>query len=439
MKQTQPHPGLQLRRLPLATLNPAAYNPRQDLQPGDEAYDRLSQSIDEFGLVEPLIWNERTGNLVGGHQRLKVLMAQDINESDVVVVDLSPTDEKRLNVFLNDVTGTWDFPKLDAVIKQVLDEGGTLELMQDTDAALQAALAEIEKQLHSGEINEVDPPPPPPTPVTQPGDLWLLGRHRLLNGDCTDEANWQRLMRGEQAQLICTDPPYAVNYVGGRAAQIERLGKKRQGIEEESDAYWDQLSDAGYCDLLIKSLTLAHKFSDDKSPLYLWFASAHLHDVLHCLAQSNWHERNLLVWVKNNGAGALFAQYKHWYEPCFYGHKLGKSCRWHGPTNERTVWEHDKPLKNDLHPTMKPVALIARSIENSTKPGELVVDPFMGSGTAIVAAEQIGRRAYGMDLDSAYCDVIVKRWQELTGQEAILEGSGETFAQVAQARGIEVT
>jgi len=154
--------------------------------------------------------------------------------------------------------------------------------------------------------------------------------------------------------------------------------------------------------------------------------------------QAGWRERTLLMWVKNNGAGALFAQYKHWYEPCFYGHKDGKPCRWHGPTNERTVWEHDKPAKNDLHPTMKPVALIARSITNSTEPGQLVVDMFLGSGTCIVAAEQTGRRAYGTDLDAAYCDVIVKRWQTLTGKEATLEGDGRAFREIAVERGVEV-
>jgi DNA modification methylase len=257
-----------------------------------------------------------------------------------------------------------------------------------------------------------------PTRV-QPGELWVLGRHRLLCGDATDPANWERLMAGELAHAICTDPPYAINYLGGRAAQEERIGARRRGTEgQEGDAYWDDLTDDEYRHLLTESLSLAHQHSDDKAPLYLWFASSHLRDVLDCLAATGWQERNLLVWVKNNGAGALFAQYKHWYEPCFYAHKKGQAPRWHGSTAERTVWEHDKPTVNDLHPTMKPLALIERSITNATELGHLVVDAFLGSGTTIIAAERTGRRCYGFDLDARYCDVILRRWEEFTGETA---------------------
>ncbi len=258
-----------------------------------------------------------------------------------------------------------------------------------------------------------------PTRV-QPGELWQLGRHRLMCGDSTDPANWERLMAGEVAHAICTDPPYAINYLGGRAAQEERISAKRRGVEgQEGDAYWDDLTDDEYRHLLVSSLSLARQYSDDKAPLYLWFASSHLRDVLDCLAETGWQERNLLVWVKNNGAGALFAQYKHWYEPCFYAFKQGQAPRWHGPTNERTVWEHDKPAVNDLHPTMKPLALIERSISNATELGHLVVDPFLGSGTAILAAERTGRRCYGFDLDARYCDVILSRWESFTGETAV--------------------
>jgi site-specific DNA-methyltransferase (adenine-specific) len=282
-----------------------------------------------------------------------------------------------------------------------VDEKGAKEETFNAEAAM------TEAQQQSG-----------PTRV-QPGELWQLGRHRLLCGDATDPANWERLMAGESAHAIITDPPYAINYLGGRAAQEERIGAKRRGAEgQEGDAYWDDLTDDEYRHLLIGSLGLAHQRSDDKSPLYLWFASSHLRDVLDCLSDTGWQERNLLVWVKNNGAGALFAQYKHWYEPCFYAFKKGQAPRWHGPTNERTVWEHDKPTVNDLHPTMKPLALIERSIQNATELGQLVVDPFLGSGTAIIAAERTGRRCFGFDLDARYCDVIVSRWEEFSGLAA---------------------
>ena len=146
--------------------------------------------------------------------------------------------------------------------------------------------------------------------------------------------------------------------------------------------------------------------------------------MLQCLEDTGWQERNLLVWVKNNGAGALFAQYKHWYEPCFYAHKRDQAPRWHGPTDERTVWEHDKPARNELHPTMKPLPLIERSINNATEPGHLVVDPFLGSGTAIIAAERTGRICYGMDLEPRYCDVIIARWEAEAGESAVRLNGG---------------
>jgi len=258
-----------------------------------------------------------------------------------------------------------------------------------------------------------------PTRV-QSGELWQLGRHRLICGDATDPANWQRLMAGELAHAVVTDPPYAINYVGGRAAQEERISAHRRGADgQEADTYWDNLTPAQYRQLLSETLSLAHQHSDDRAPLYLWFASSHLRDVLDCLAQTGWQERNLLVWVKNNGTGALFAQYKHWYEPCFYAHKRGQAPRWHGPTNERTVWEHDKPTVNDLHPTMKPLALIERAICNATELGQLVLDPFLGSGTAIVAGERTGRRCYGLELDPRYCSVILQRWEAFTQREAV--------------------
>ncbi len=249
----------------------------------------------------------------------------------------------------------------------------------------------------------------------QPGEVWQLGRHRLFVGDCTVPENWERLMGGELAHAVVTDPPYAVNYVGGRAAQEERIGAQRRGEEQPCDAYWDEMTPEQYRELLTKSLTLAYRHSDEKAPLYLWFASSQLRVVLPVLYETGWEDRNLLVWVKNNGAGALFAQYKHWYEPCFYAFKKGKAPRWHGPTNERTVWEHDKPLANEFHPTMKPLDLIERAICNATEPGQLVVDAFLGSGTAILAAERSGRRCYGFDLDARYCDIILSRYEDFSG------------------------
>jgi DNA modification methylase len=413
---------LQIETKPLAELQPAPYNPRVISQ---ETLDSLADSISRFGLVEPVVWNRRTGNVVGGHQRLKVLSAQGVEQTDVVVVDLSPEEEKTLNLALNKIQGDWDLPKLAIVLEELkladadlsLTGFGEEEIGEIFGEAKRHEFADREETFDAAQALAEAEKAKGPTRV-QPGEIWHLGPHRMACGDATDSAAWERLMEGKVAHAVVTDPPYAVGYVGGRAAQEERIAKARRGVEGPSDIYWDNLTPEAYRRLLLASLSLAHQHSDDRAPLYLWFGSIHLRDVLQCMEQTGWQERNLLVWVKNNGAGALFAQYKHWYEPCFYAHKQGRSPRWHGPTNESTVWQHDKLARNELHPTMKPVALIERAINNSTRPGELVVDPFLGSGTAIIAAQRAGRVCYGMDLDARYCDVVLRRWEEFAGETA---------------------
>jgi DNA modification methylase len=389
---------------------------------------KLTRSIETFGLVEPLVVRRSDQLVIGGHQRLDAAKALGMARVPVVYVELSDAQAKALNLALNRIQGEFDLPKLG----ELLDE---LRELPDFDVALtgfdgpeiddllaelehQQPLPEFEEDFDVGQAMAEAEQRTAPTRV-HPGDLWELGKHRLLCGDATDASAWDRLMAGKLAQAVVTDPPYAINYLGGRAAQKERISARRRGTRgQQGDAYWDDLTADEYRALLTASLGLAHKHSDNKAPLYLWFASSHLRDVLDCLRECGWQERNLLVWVKNNGAGALFAQYKHWYEPCMYAFKTGKSPRWFGPTNERTVWEHDKPAVNDLHPTMKPVPLIERSITNSTSRRHLVVDCFLGSGTAIIAAQRTERICYGMERDARYCDVILARWEALTGDRA---------------------
>jgi DNA modification methylase len=223
-------------------------------------------------------------------------------------------------------------------------------------------------------------------------------------------------MTGEVAHAIITDPPYAVHYISARGVDPNGMAGD---VPERVDAYWDEMSGDEYAQLLERFLALAHQHSDDRAPLYLWFASVNIRHVLASLDRAGWKERTLLVWVKNIHAGNLFAQYKYRMEPLYYAHKTGKAPRWHGPTNEVNVWEHDKPHVNDLHPTMKPVALIERAITNATELGQLVIDPFLGSGTAIIAAERTGRRCFGFELDACYCDVILDRWEQFAQQEAL--------------------
>ena len=405
---------MKIRRVKTDQINPSAYNPRKDLQPGDEEYQKLKRSIDEFGFVEPLVWNRRTGNLVGGHQRFKILREMGRETVEVSVVDLPPEREKALNLALNKISGDWDREKL----AKLLDE---LVHLPDFDVTLTGfEMPEISELLDrfappgaeedgfdvEAELGKIE------APVTKPGELIELGPHRLLCGDCTKPENIVRLMDGAKANLVFTDPPYAVDYRGGRVGS-----EWEHKIRQDGEHYWDDMTEEQYDSLLREMLTHARDYSDDRCALYLWFASARIGNVLAALAHTGWEQRNLLVWVKNTFAGSLYAQYKHAYEPCLYCFKKGKAPRWHGPNNERTVWQHDKPSKNEGHPTVKPLALAERAVRNSSERGQVVVDFFLGSGTTLIAAQRTGRVCYGTELEPRYCDLIRKRYETLSTED----------------------
>jgi DNA modification methylase len=402
-------------------------NPRNPNRHPEAQIDLLARIIAAQGWRAPITVSNRSGFIVRGHGRLLAALKAGWREVPIDRQDYDSEAAEWADLIADNRLAELAESDSESLLEllQATEAEGLLALTGYDDQSVLALLAEInggrpyDDEAATTEAMEQAEQAMGPTRM-QPGEIWQLGRHRLLCGDCTVAANWERLMDGRLAQAIVTDPPYGVNYVGGRAAQEERIARARRGVDAPSDAYWDELTPEAYRALLLDSLSLAHRYSDEKAPLYVWFASAHIREVLECMAETGWQERNLIVWVKNIGAGALFAQYKHRYEPVFYGHKRGEAPRWHGPTNETTVWEHDKPAKNELHPTMKPLPLIERAISNATEPGQLVVDPFMGSGTAIIAAERTGRIAYGMDLDARYCSVILARWEAATGESAML-------------------
>lgn len=265
------------------------------------------------------------------------------------------------------------------------DETALAELLRDLEAQdqlnaagweqddLHELLLRLEGEENSGREETWEPPeelPAGPTRV-QPDEIWQLGRHRLLVGDCTLAENWERLMAGQVAQVISTDPPYGVNYKGQRTLDPRSVGgataRRAHGSEtnERPDAYWDEMTPEQYQALVTGALRLSYTYSDDAAPLYVWFASARIRELIAALDEIGWQDRNLICWAKNNGTGSLFAQYKPWYEPVYYCFKRGKTPRWYGDTTQRTLWEHDKPLKNEGHPTIKPLALIERTIVNS--------------------------------------------------------------------------
>jgi DNA modification methylase len=403
---------MDIRKIPVSMINPAPYNPRIDLQPGDHEYEKLKRSIEEFGYVEPLVWNERTGNLVGGHQRYKILVnEQGATEVEVSVVDLDETREKALNLALNKIDGDWDLPKLRDLMSELkecdfdlsltgFDSADLDELFQEVPFSFEPEYIEVEED----DFDVEDELAMIEEPVTKPGDLWSLGRHRLLCGDSANLAEVERLMGGHRADLVFTDPPYNVDYTG----------KTKDALKIEND----KMDDGRFKEFLLDVYRNLFHVSKEGAAIYVCHADSEGINFRSAMVEAGWLLKQCLIWVKNTFV--LGRQDYHWrHEPILYGWKPGAAHNWYADRKQDTVWEVDKPVRNADHPTMKPIALVSKALQNSSKRGDLVLDLFGGSGSTLIAAEKTGRTAYLMELDPKYCDVIVKRWEQLTGQTAI--------------------
>jgi DNA modification methylase len=246
---------------------------------------------------------------------------------------------------------------------------------------------------------------------SMPGDVWLLGPHRLMCGDSTSPTDVEKLMAGAKADMVFTDPPYGVNYDGGHAEK----GKRREKIFNDGNA-----------DIYEQCLPLASSNSKDNAALYLWFSDSKSSAVIAAVIAAGYEIRNTLIWNKNLAQfGAIGAQYKSKHEPCLYAFKKGKSPFWNGPTNEVSVWDIARQSKNEFHPTQKPTELGVRAMNNSCPAKGLVLDLFGGSGSTLIAAHQTNRVAYLMELDPKYVDVICARFQKVTGIKPVSEASGQ--------------
>lgn len=398
--------NLNMEERPLSALHPAEYNPRVALTPEDEEYQRIMRSIKKYGYVDPIIINS-DGTIIGGHQRYNVLMDLGYDTAHVVVVDLDKDAEKALNVALNKISGEWDDEKLCDLL-QDLDLSGydfsltgftrseldELQLKLNMDEAVDDEGFDIDKAVDDSK-----------KPVTKRGDLWILGEHRLLCGDARSVEDVERLMDGRKADLYLTDPPYNVDYVG----------KTRDALKIEND----RMSDAGFRAFLLDAFTAAKQSMKAGAAFYIWHADSKGYDFRGACFDAGWQVRECLIWCKD--VFVLGWQDYQWqHEPCLYGWNGGAGHAWYSDRRQTTILTFDRPKRSESHPTMKPVPLFGYLIQNSTKPGDIVLDTFGGSGTTVIAAEQLGRAAYLMELDERYCDVIIKRWEEQTGEKAML-------------------
>ena len=404
---------------PVERLRPYERNPRTH---GADQVAQLAASMVEFGFTNPILVDESNG-ILAGHGRLMAARQLGLNKVPVVRLEHLSAAQKRAYVIADNqlaATAGWDEMLLAEEVGWLRDERFDLDLLGFDATELERLLS-----LDGGEAEaepEDEVPEPPTDPVTRPGDLWLLGEHRLLCGDATVLTDVERVLGGALADMAWTDPPYNVDY--GNTAKDKQRGKGSRRILN------DNLGD-GFEAFLTAACT--NLVGVTKGAIYIAMSSSELHTLQRAFLAAGGKWSTFVIWAKHAFTLGR-ADYQRQYEPILYGWREGAEHYWCGARDQGDVWFFDKPAKNDLHPTMKPVALVERAIRNSSKSRDLVLDPFGGSGSTLIAAEKTGRQARLVELDSAYCDVIIQRWQRFTVRAATLEQNGRSFDELAAER-----
>lgn len=388
---------MEFKKLKINSLIPASYNPRKKLKPGDAEYEKIKNSITEFGYVDPIIVNSDM-TIIGGHQRWSVLKALGYDEVDCVVIEIDKTKEKALNIALNKVTGEWNKELLADLIKdlQSLDYDVSMTGFEPPE------IDELFNDVHSKDVKDdkfdldraLDD-----EAFVKSGDVWLLGRHRLMCGDSTKSDNISILMNGKKANLCITDPPYNCSYEGGTGMRIMN----------------DNWSDSQkFYQFLLDAFKNAYGSMADGAAIYVFHSDAEKVNFFNAVVNAGFHYSTTCIWVKNALViGRMDFQMRH--EPIIYGFKDTAKHKFYGDRKQTTVWEFDKPVKSKLHPTTKPLALIGYPIGLSSQENGIILDLFGGSGSTLIAAEQMNRIGYLMELDPIYASVIVRRYAAFKG------------------------
>jgi DNA modification methylase len=392
---------MEIIKKPIDSLIPYAKNARVH----DEAQiAQIAGSIKEFGFNNPVLIDKDNG-IIAGHGRVMAARKLGLTEVPTILLDHLNETQRKAYILADNriaINSTWDNEMLSLELMDIKDDVSLAMLGFNVDE-LDALLNPTE--LTEGLTDEDAVPDVPNEPTTKLGDIYQLGNHRLMCGDSTSIDAVDKLMDGNKADMVFTDPPYGVDYDGGHATE-----KRRTKLDNDDKT----LMYAG-------ALPIAYMVSKEGAALYLWFADRFAKDVLTALEECNYKVRTWIIWNKNLAQfGAIGAQYKPKHEPCIYAFKKGHAPYWNGPNNEVTVWDVKRHSKNEFHPTQKPVELPERALENNSKAGDIVLDLFGGSGSTLIAAEKIGRQARLMELDPKYCDVIIKRWEDFTGKKAEL-------------------
>ena len=388
---------------------PYARNPRQNAQ----AVAKVAASIKEFGFRQPIVVDQDMV-IIAGHTRL--LASQQLGLAKVpvhIAEGMTPAQIKAYRLADNRVSqeAEWDNELLAIELGELSDLGFALELTGFDDSELDKLLP---GELPAALTDEDSVPEVPETPITKPGDVWLLGNHRLLCGDATRLDHVEQVLAGSLADMVFTDPPYNVNYSG---SVTDRKRGVNRAIKNDNlgHAFGEFLQDS-----CTNMLTVC------KGAIYICMSTSELNTLKQVFCNGGGHWASFIIWAKNHFSMG-HGDYQHQYEPILYGWKEGATHYWCGARNQGDVWFVKRPSSNTLHPTMKPVELIERALENSSKSRDIILDPFGGSGSTMIACEKTGRSARLIELDPKYCDVIVKRWEEFTGKKAVLESDGLEF------------
>ena len=388
--------AMEWRTIPVGDLRPAAYNPRKKLKPGDKEYEKIKKSIQEFGYVEPIIVNFDM-TVIGGHQRLTVLKDLGYTEVQCVVVHIEDEAKvKALNIALNKITGAWNEQLLADLIVDLQSQ----DFNTDLTGFEPAEIDQLFSKVHNKEIKEddfdVDEELKKPT-MSKTGDLWLLGRHRLICGDSLLPETFTTLMDGKRANLVVTDPPYNVNVE-------ETAGKIKN----------DNMPDEDFYKFLFAAFVNMEQNMENDASIYVFHADSKGLIFRQAFHDAGFYLSGCCIWKKN----ALVlgrSPYQWQHEPCLFGWKVGGKHQWYSDRKQTTIWEYDRPKSSKEHPTMKPVALMAYPIQNSSMSNCIVLEPFGGSGSTLIACEQSNRICYAIELDEKFVDVIVKRYIETVG------------------------
>ena len=386
---------------PINQVIPYEKNPRIN----DNAVPAVMKSIEEFGFKVPIVI-DKNGTIVTGHTRLKAAKKLGMKTVPCIVADdLTPEQIKAFRLADNKVAeaAEWDMELLNEELDGIVDiDMSDFNFSDITDSPSSEDVVEDD-----GENIEL-----PSEPKTRLGDIWVIGRHKLMCGDATSEDVLKRLMGGDKADMYLTDPPYNVAYEGK--------------TEDKLTIQNDSMEDSAFYQFLVDSFVAADSVMNEGAAFYVWHADSEGYNFRGACRAVEWELRECLIWNKNTMVlGRQDYQWKH--EPCLYGWKGGAAHNWYSDRKQTTVIDMNKPNRNAEHPTMKPVQLFAYLMENSSKPGDIVLDSFCGSGTTLIACEQMSRAARVLELDPKYCDVIVERYINLIGNsdEVSVERNGK--------------